>query len=141
MKKLITFIFIIFTLTNLNAQDKKTDSLKLLLNKEKTDTGKVNLLIDVGGRFGFGQAKNDSPFWYLQQALELAQKIKYTKGEIEARSRITGFLSTTGNYPAALKMSLYNLKMAKQFQENDILFFKPGRQVGYMEIWEIIEKN
>ena len=131
MKKIIAFILVIFSVANLYAQDSVTDSLKLLLNKEKTDTGRVNLLINIGGRFGFGKTRNDSSLWYSQQALDLAKKIKFIKGEIGARYAIANFLARTGDYPEALKMSLYNLKMAEQFHEKEWLFFQT-RLIGWI---------
>ncbi len=131
MKKIIVSIFILFAAANVLAQDKTMVSLKLQLNKERTDTGRINLLIDIGSQFGFGRAKNDSSFLYLQQALDLSQKIKYTKGEISARYNMTNFLSSTGNYPEALKLALSNLKMAEQFHEYNMLFFQT-RQTGWI---------
>ncbi len=131
MKKIIVSILILFAVRNVLAQDKTMDSLKLQLSKEKTDTGRINLLIDIGSQFGFGRARNDSSFLYLQQALDFSQKIKYTKGEISARYKMTNFLSSTGNYPEALKLALSNLKMAEQFHENNLLFFQT-RQTGWI---------
>ncbi len=131
MKKIIVSIFILFAAANVFAQDKTMDSLKLQLSEEKTDTGRIKLMIDIGSQFGFGKVKNDSSFLYLQQALDLAQKIKYTRGEIIARYSLTIFLSSTGNYPEALKLALYNLKMAEQFHEYSVLFFQT-RQTGWI---------
>ena len=74
MKKIIIFILALFAASVIHAQDKTMDSLKLQLSKVKTDTGKIQLLINIGGRFGFGKKKNDSALWYSQQALELAKK-------------------------------------------------------------------
>jgi signal transduction histidine kinase len=123
MKKLIVFVLIIFTAANLHAQNRRTDSLKLLLANEKTDTGKVAILIRLGF-FGFGSAKNDSALWYLQQALQLAQETKYVKGELTAVLRIASYYQRTGNYPEALKMSLGNLAMARKYHEMYILFLQ-----------------
>jgi signal transduction histidine kinase len=131
MKKLITFIIIIFSVTNLCAQNKKIDELKLQLSKVKTDTGRIKLLINMGSRFGFGQAKNDSALWYLQEALELSKKIHYHKGEIYARQGMANFLRYTGNYPEALKLSLENLKTAEQYHQYDALFYQT-RLIGWI---------
>jgi len=74
MKKILISLLVILGTINLYAQNRRVDSLKLLLAKEKTDTGKVKLLLEIGGRFGFGLAKNDSALWYLQRALDLSKK-------------------------------------------------------------------
>ncbi|KAA9037990.1 hypothetical protein FW778_14575 [Ginsengibacter hankyongi] len=130
IKKLITFILIIFSVSNLFAQNKKLDELKLQLSKEKTDTGRIKLLINMG-RLGFGRAKNDSALWYLQEALALSKKIHYRKGEIYARQEMTNFLRYTGNYPEALKMSLENLKIDEQYHQYDALFYQT-RLIGWI---------
>jgi|GEM_PF-1916404 len=122
MKKLITVIIIFFSLVNLCAQRRSTDSLKLLLSKEKTDTGRVNLLGTIGARFGFGMKKNDSSLWYLQRALDLSKKINYTKGEFLAEQHIAYYLFQTGNYSEALKLSLQNVKKAQLLNDKGYLF-------------------
>jgi len=124
MKKLITFILVIFSITNLYAQDRVTDSLKLLLGKEKTDSGKIKLLIEIGGRFGFGLAKNDSSLWYLQQALNLSKKNNYPKAEYRAEQHIAYYLFQTGNYPEALKLALQNIKKAQKLNDKGTEFFQ-----------------
>ncbi|HET7117159.1 MAG TPA: hypothetical protein VFI29_11740, partial [Hanamia sp.] len=125
MKKLVISILIILFATNLYAQDKITDSLKILLSKEKTDTGKVELLVRLGSQFGFGGTVNsDSSLAYLQRALNLSKKINYTKGVISARQGLTYTLSATGNYPQALKIGLENLKMAEQVHDSNGLFWQ-----------------
>jgi two-component system, NtrC family, sensor kinase len=131
MKKLITFIIVIFNVTNLYAQNKATDSLKLLLAKEKTDTGKIKLLIEMGSRFGFGMEKNDSAIWYLRQALDLSKKINVPKLELEAESNIASYLFQTGNYPEALKLALQNIKRAQQLNNNHLLFSQ-NRLIGWI---------
>jgi signal transduction histidine kinase len=124
MKKIIISILILFAAANLFAQDKTMDSLKLQLSKEKTDTGKVKLLTAMGLRFGFGLARNDSALWYAQKALELSKKMNYIEGETRDRYAIANYLSYTGNYPEALKLSLQNLQLAEQYHQNQILFFQ-----------------
>ena len=61
----------------------------------------------------------------------ISKKIKFINGEIGARYAIANFLARTGDYPEALKMSLYNLKMAEQYQEKEKLFFQT-RLVGWI---------
>ncbi len=131
MKRIIITSLFIISLLHIQAQNRRVDSLKTLLAKEKTDTGKVNLLNELGGRFGFGRLRNDSSFWYSQQALELSQKTNYPKGEIKARFNMTNYLFQTGNYPEGLKLSLYNLKMAGKFHDMET-FFLQTRVIGWI---------
>ncbi len=131
MKRFTVLVFIIFSAAALYAQDRTTNNLQLLLSKEKTDTGKVKLMISIGDQFGFGMKRNDSSFWYLQQALDLAQKAKYVKGEIRARYNMTSYLTYTGNYPEALRLSLDNLAKASEVKDYDALFFQT-RQTGWI---------
>jgi len=131
MKSFVLSVLIISSAVQLQAQNRPLDSLKLLLAKEKTDTGKVNLLNEMGSRFGFGKLRNDSSLWYSQQALELSQKANYPKGEIKARFNMTNYLFQTGNYPEGLKLSLYNLKMAEKYRDMET-FFLQSRLIGWI---------
>ncbi|MBS1747799.1 MAG: hypothetical protein JST21_16665 [Bacteroidetes bacterium] len=131
MKKIVAIILFIFVTSNVFAQDNTIDSLKLVLSKEKTDTGKIKLLNNIGGRFGMGRTKNDSALWYARQALNLSQKIKDIKGELNARFNMSHYFRQTGNYPEALKLSLYNLTMAREFHEMEILFLQT-RETGWI---------
>lgn len=131
MQKIITCFLVIFCTTNLCAQTSPVDSLKLLLAKEKTDTGKINLLIKKGSHFGFGMMRNDSAFSYLQQALDWAQRIKYINGEINAGNYLANYLFISGNYSEALKLSLTTIKMAEQYNANWPLF-NSTRAVGWI---------
>lgn len=131
MKKILIFLFAILGTINLHAQNNRVDSLKLLLAKEKTDTGKVKLLNEMGSGFGFGHLRNDSSLLYSRQALELSQKVGYSKGELEARFNMTNYLFQTGNYSKALELSLYNLKMAKELQDMQTIFLQT-RVIGWI---------
>src|SRR6185437_10801632 len=124
MKKLITFIFVIFSITNLCAQNKVTDSLKLLLSKEKTDIGRVNLLSEIGSMYGYGSGmrKDDSSRAYAQQALDLSKKIGYHKGEINAALVMVRYYTFSGNYSKALETSLQVKKLIEQFHDTAAMF-------------------
>ena len=115
----------LFTAGNIYAQDKTNDSLRLLLSKETTDTGKVKLLVEMGSRFGFGGlVSRDSSLAYLKEAIDLSEKINYTKGIIFARQALTYTLALTGNYPQALEIGLENLKMAKKVKDSNDIFWQ-----------------
>jgi two-component system, NtrC family, sensor kinase len=123
MKTFITCILIIFTTALLYGQNDKADSLKSALSKEKTDTGRVKLLLRIGSSFGYGFAKNDSALWYLNEALDLSKKINDKKGEMTARESMGRYFYTAGNFREALEMLLQNLKEEKQIADTTGIFF------------------
>jgi len=113
MKRIACFIFISFTLLAVDAQNKKIDSLRSLLQQEKTDTAKVSKLIRIG--VVYEEAKNDSALIYYRDALRLSEKIKFNNGEIKARSSIAYFLfHIKSDYAPALDLYFKNLKMEEQ---------------------------
>lgn len=93
----------------LAAQKQKTYSLAAKYAKEKTDTGKVKLLWQMADAAYVYNP--DSAIFLGQQALHLAQKIKYKEGE----SRSLGVLATSftriSNYPKALNFYFDKLKL------------------------------
>lgn len=132
MKKIACFIFISFTWLVVDAQNKKIDSLKLLLHQEKTDTARISKLIQIGRVYG--EAKNDSAMIYFQDALRLSEKIRFSNGEIRARYRIAYFLYTVkSDYAAALDSSLQNLKMEEQTGDTATIFYNTRDIVSIYE--------
>jgi len=125
LRKIVALILILLIAENIYAQDKINDSLRLLLSKETTDTGKVKLLVEMGSRFGFGGlVSRDSSIAYLKEAIDLSEKINYTKGIISARQALTYALDFTGNYPQALEIGLENLQMAKKVKDSNDIFWQ-----------------
>ena len=80
MKKIVCILIIIFAALAGAAQYKTIDSLQLLLQQTKTDTAKIRKLIQLG--MAYREIKNDSALAYFKDALQLSQKIGYSKGEI-----------------------------------------------------------
>jgi len=79
MKKISCFIFIIFIVVAGNAQDKRfdrqdkrIDSLKLLIQKEKKDTAKIRKLVLLGEVYR--RMNNDSALVFFQDAIRLSEK-------------------------------------------------------------------
>ena len=60
-------------------QQKFTDSLRVIINRQKADTAAVNALADLANE----QIQIDSAINYAQQGLSLAKKINYKKGEAD----------------------------------------------------------
>ena len=128
MKKIICFILIIFTVEMGDAQDKRIDrhykridSLKLLIQKEKTDTAKIRKLVLLGEVYV--RMKNDSALVFFQDAIRLSEKIGFKQGEIHARSSIAYFLFYVKlDYATALELLLYNLKREEQTGDTTYIF-------------------
>jgi len=87
------------------------DSLHHQLTASKDDTSRILSQIDLCYIFRLGNA--DSSVFYGQKALESAQKINYSKGEILS----LGFMSITmgqlGNFPKAFEMAFKALQIAQ----------------------------
>ncbi len=80
MKKFITpFILFFANLLFVQAQEqKKIDSLLIILKTAKEDTVKVKLLNEVG--YSFRDIQPDTGLFYCQQAMSLARKLGYKQG-------------------------------------------------------------
>ncbi len=121
MKNVTCFILIIFSVLATRAQIKNIDSLKLMLRKEKTDTGKVQKLIYLGDAYWV--KRNDSALVYFRDALHLSEKIGFKKAEIRARSSLAEFLANMkSDYATALELLLYNLKLEEQTGDTTHIF-------------------
>lgn len=71
-------LFITLSFSTINSQNKNTDSLKIILQKCKTDTSKVNLLIEIGNDFFY--INNDSSIFYYKKALAISRNNNFKKG-------------------------------------------------------------
>lgn len=106
--KFFAIIFFFLPVTLL-AQKEKADSLVKLLNKEKTDTGKVKLMWQLGGILnGYDPGL---ALVYAQKALNLSIALKYTEGQSKSLGAMAYTYNTIGNYPKALELNLRKLKL------------------------------
>lgn len=113
MKKIILLLLTsFFFLTTVDAQTHVKDSLKLLLQKEKTDTGRVLLLADLG--YEYIGSKSDTIMVLALEGLALSRRIGFVKGEAVSLNRIGGSFITLGNYPKAMESLLQALKITSQ---------------------------
>ena len=105
MKILIaTFLFTsIWSIGFAQYQDKNIDSLKQELTFAKQDTSRVQLMVSISYNYRF--LNLDSSNYYGLQALEMANKIDYLKGKVQATNRMSFFYRYTGNLPKALELS------------------------------------
>ena len=109
MKKPAVILFSFFIFSSVFAQIHRIDSLKLLLEKEKTDTSRVWLLADLS--FALFESKPDTAMILALQGLELSRKIGFEKGEARSLNMIGNAYYVLGNYSKALTMYLQSLKI------------------------------
>ncbi|WP_411274427.1 tetratricopeptide repeat protein [Daejeonella sp.] len=118
MKKIILlFLINFFFLTTVDAQTQVKDSLKLLLQKEKTDTGRVLLLADLG--FEYMGSKQDTIMVLALEGLSLSRRIGFIKGEAVSLNRIGNAFNGFGNYPKAMESFLKALKINEKIKNTD----------------------
>jgi len=122
MKNIPCLILFIFSVLTSTAQIKVVDSLKLLLAREKTDTGRIQKLIYIG--LAYGWRKNDTAFIYFRDALSRSEQIGYIPGEIRTRSSMANILFySKADYATALELYLYNLNVEEQTGDTLFIFY------------------
>jgi signal transduction histidine kinase len=93
-------------------QNSGIDSLKKLLQIQRQDTNKVNLLSEISF-VSLGHLP-DSSIVYAQQAMHLAEKLQYEPGVLNAALSLSDAYTTTGNYPMAIDFGFKALALAKK---------------------------
>jgi len=91
------------------AQSPQTAGLKLALARATADTSRVLLLADISASYRY--SRFDSVLVYAWRGLNLAQRIKYKKGEGRCLSRLAILMSERGNLPQALRIDLNALQL------------------------------
>lgn len=81
------------------AQTSLADSLARVLVTAPADTNRVNLLNEIA--WEINETHTDQAAQHLQEAIALAQKLKFTKGEAAAWNRLGVVEENRGNYTAA----------------------------------------
>ncbi|MCU0335206.1 MAG: hypothetical protein MUF62_09170 [Chitinophagaceae bacterium] len=97
------------------AQKRKADSLANLLSVATSDTDRVNLLwqwADVTNSYDPKAALAKA-----SEALNLAHRIKYQRGEAKALGMMANVFLRIGNYSQALDLYLQKLRLEEQWQE------------------------
>lgn len=110
-KKLFALAYTMLLLGGLRAQN-TVDSLKALLPQAKEDTNKVILLADIA--FYLYNSNQKESLEYSDQAFELAKKLNYRKGQMNALYKRAIALYAKGDYPAAIKAAEASLKVADE---------------------------
>lgn len=125
MRKYILLVsFIFHSAFKIQAQSVSLkDSLLQLLKKLPNDTNRVIVLNDLG--FEYRHTKPDTTYILAQQALELAQKLKYLVGESRALTTKAAAFKFLGDYAKSLKFYNQafelNTKMGDDYRKTVVL--------------------
>ena len=113
MKKIFALSIILCLICNTGfAQSKYTDSLSIEITKAKDDTSRVLILADLAYYHRYQNL--DTGMAYAQQALSLAQKIKFLRGQSIAYQMKGLIFRYLGNYSQALENTYKALQIAEE---------------------------
>lgn len=107
-KRLILAIIFSLFFLDLTAQQQEIVDLRQQLQTRQHDTLSVIQLNRLG--FLYHTSNPDSTLIFAREALALARKNDYTRGEARALSVLSNAFYATGNYPKALELQLAALK-------------------------------
>lgn len=116
MQKILFILLTCFITTSILAQTREIDSLKQLLQKEKTDTGRVLLLNELGFRLFNGNP--DTAMKLAIEGIEVSRKIKFEKGEARSLNMVGNVYYVLGDFSKALAKYLDVLKISEE--NNDL---------------------
>lgn len=117
INKKALFVFFLFSHNIFSfAQNNAIDSLKILLQKDKEDTTKVNHLYKIGFEH-LNSGDYDTALIYTNTILQLAQKLNYLKGMADAYNLIGICYTDQGNYEEALKKHFLSLTLREKIQD------------------------
>jgi len=102
------------SMISLNAQTNVKDSLYQLLKKQKEDTSRVLLLSDIS--FEYLDSNPDTAMVLALEALSLAQKIDFEKGEAVGINRVGTPYDVLANYPKAMDYFLQALRINEKIK-------------------------
>ena len=111
--KFLFVVIIVFFCKLAAAQQKAIDSLQQLYNKEKSDTQRINLALQLAGIHRFSNI--DTAYQLALTSLQQSQKIKFKKGEGFAWHTLGIIQDNNGNYDSAL----YNYQNALKIFESE----------------------
>jgi signal transduction histidine kinase len=95
-----------------NTQNNAIDSIKRVLQTQKADTNKVHTLVLLS--YLYAASHPDTGVIHSQQALDLAKRLDFEEGILEAEGSLSNMLLFTGNYPLALDHGFKAVSLAKR---------------------------
>jgi signal transduction histidine kinase len=114
MRKIIITTFLMCLTLLVQAQSKRIDSLKQVLAKKTEDSNRVKTLINLSGAYVY--SKNDTSLALAREALALARKINFKRGEVLSIINITTVFNQLGNYSGSLELLFEALKVAEDIK-------------------------
>ncbi|MBF9239249.1 tetratricopeptide repeat protein [Hymenobacter sp. BT683] len=112
--------------------DARTDSLQKLLATAPPDSNRVLRLAQMA--YEYTQTAPLFTIAYGKQALQLAQKLQFKRGEGWALVRLGSGFREAGNYPAALQVGLQGLRLAEGLHDSEMTA-RALNALGYLN-WE-----
>ncbi|MFI5156954.1 MAG: hypothetical protein ACHQEM_12250, partial [Chitinophagales bacterium] len=122
MAKHLYIVLGFFLMSMLLDAQRYYDSLQNALNHSKEDTNRVRILYLLGT---YHEATNeDSNYYYIQKAGELADKLDFPKGKFLAQTELFFSVNQRANYVRALSIALDNLPNAEKIRDgSDRLYY------------------
>lgn len=131
MKRILTVSLILCAFVSF-AQNKAIDSLRTVLKTAKEDTMRVKALNDLSYEYSL-EANYDAEMSFATEALDLAKKLSWKKGQAAALSNIGGAFDGKGIYAEALKYYFASLKIREEIGD------KKGIAYSYNNIGTIYD--
>jgi tetratricopeptide (TPR) repeat protein len=117
MKPLIVLLISLSAYLNSEAQGRPVDSLKQLLQKETTDTGRVLLLAELA--FRLHESKPETAMSFALEGLSLATQNHYEKGEAVCLNRVANVYSVLDQASKSMGILLKALKINERIHNYD----------------------
>lgn len=113
MKNATVLFFCLLFMQVLSAQSEhKRDSLLKLSQNAVNDTSRVWALMEVGKLYT--ERNMDTSLYYLQQALDLAEKTAFEKGIVRCRINKANALFNQGKYDEAIELDLSTIAISQK---------------------------
>ena len=115
MKPLFLFLLLIASISKVQGQSRSLDSLKYIAENAQQDTNKVMMLLSVSNIYSFFNP--DIGLLLAQKALDLARKLHFKKGEVQALNSAGQTLDFMGDYPKDLKLQFDALQINREMKD------------------------
>jgi len=111
----ILMIFFLLTSQVIYAQQNEIDSLMNIISKQKKDTTEIRALTEVAYRYTF--INLDSAIIVATEAVHLARRLNFSKGEGEALNILGEDFHTAGDFPQALEALFNALRISREIKD------------------------
>ena len=120
-RSIISFLLFFFLGTTGFAQKIKSDSLKAILQQQKTgDTNNVNLIFSLADNL-YRENNVEQAKQFTNQGITLAKTLKWDVGHINGLLKLDRLLSYETKYDSAAATTLYALDIAERIQNKNLI--------------------